>query len=216
VFYSQGREEYKYEQQARIAQAYNDLMLKASQGNPVIGALHFAANDVVGTIDNAQSSFESFGDKQYAAGFGYAALAFISFDGYSGGGAVNKIVGQIGTAAKEVKIGLGLAEDLVSHRGTGAITWKNAGWQEAGLTKVDFGKMLAGDEYAIKEAFRDASEKSTEIRFDISGFDPFHAKPGITNYEFDYIINNPGLLQKTTFIQDGAEVTWNGTKFLRK
>jgi len=37
-------------------------------------------------------------------------------------------------------IGLGLGEDLINLRGSGAITYKNGGWQQAGLTSVDVGK----------------------------------------------------------------------------
>jgi hypothetical protein len=36
-----------------------------------------------------------------------------------------------GTVGKT--IGLGLEEDLFNLRGTGAITYKNGGWQQAGL-----------------------------------------------------------------------------------
>jgi len=43
-----------------------------------------------------------------------------------------------GTVGKT--IGLGLDEDLMNLRGTGAITYKNAGWQQAGLTTVDAGR----------------------------------------------------------------------------
>ncbi|THU30796.1 RHS repeat protein [Niastella caeni] len=118
--------------------------------------------------------------------------------------------------SSRVTIGLGIAQDLPGHRGTGAITWKNAAWQEAGLTKVDYGKMYIGDEFAIKEAFRDAVKNADAVRFDVTGFDPFTKNPGVTNYEFNYINNDPALLQKTTFIQNGGEVTWDGKMFKKK
>lgn len=119
-------------------------------------------------------------------------------------------------ARGKVSIGLGISEDLSLHRGTGAVTWKNTGWQEAGLTKVDFGKMFAGDVEAIKQGFRDAVTKADAVRFDVTGFDPFYSKPGITNYEFNYINSHPELLQKTTFIENGVEVIWDGKKFNKK
>jgi hypothetical protein len=64
--------------------------------------------------------------------------------------------------------------------------------------------------------FEDAAGKADAIRFDVTKFDPHTTKRGITNYEFDYIQNNPSLLNKTTFIQDGAEVSWDGQKFIKK
>jgi hypothetical protein len=44
----------------------------------------------------------------------------------------------------------------------------------------------------------------------------YDSKPGITNYEFNYINNDPALLQKTTFIKNGAEVKWDGKTFINK
>jgi RHS repeat-associated protein len=113
----------------------------------------------------------------------------------------------------KVTIGLGLDADLAQ---AGGLNYKSAGWQRAGLTKVDWGRMYAGDEFAIREAFRDAVNKADAVRFDVTNFDPLYSKPGITNYEFNYINSNPTLLQKTTFIQNGVDVMWDGKNFIKK
>lgn len=112
-------------------------------------------------------------------------------------------------------IGLALDADLALHRGTGAIIYKNAGWQQAGLTKIDWGK-AAMSEYYFKESFKEAAQNADNIRFDVTNFKPDYAQPGVTNFEFNHIISNPQLLQKTTFVQNGQEVIWNGTKFINK
>ncbi|PQA89959.1 hypothetical protein SAMN05421796_11334 [Chryseobacterium piscicola] len=111
-------------------------------------------------------------------------------------------------------IGLGIADDLALHRGTGAITWREAGWQKAGLTDVDWGKAFI-DKYHFKSSFLEAANKANAIRFEVSSFNPFFHKPGITNFEFNHIISNPSLLQKTTFIKNGSKVNWDGTQFLK-
>jgi RHS repeat-associated protein len=130
--------------------------------------------------------------------------------------AAMKRVPESPLASSKVTVGLGLDADLASNKRAGAITYKNAGWQQAGLTKVDWGRMYAGDEFSIKEAFRDAVKKADAIRFDVTGFDPSYKKPGITNYEFNYITNDPALLQKTSFIKNGGEVKWDGKQFTGK
>ena len=112
-------------------------------------------------------------------------------------------------------IGLGIDADLALHRGTGAITWKEAQWQKAGLTNVDWAKALI-DKYHFRSSFREAAENATGIRFEVSSFNPFHPKPKMTNFEFDHILSNPGLLQKTTFIKNGNQVIWDGTQFITK
>jgi hypothetical protein len=142
---------------------------------------------------------------------------------FTGEGAVSKAVSGEGnvassmaaaTAAVETgpKIGLGLDADLAAHRGTGAITYKGAGWQEAGLTGVDWGK-ASMDNFHFKQSFKEAAENASSIIFNVSSFNPSHPKPGITSFEFNHIINNPTLLQKTTFIQNGNQVFWNGMGF---
>ena len=111
-------------------------------------------------------------------------------------------------------IGLGIADDLALHRVTGAITWTEAGWQKAGLTNVDWGKAFI-DKYHFKSSFYDATKNAAGIRFEVSNFNPFFHKPGMTSFEFNHILNNPTLLQKTTFIQNGNQVFWNGTSFIK-
>jgi len=112
-------------------------------------------------------------------------------------------------------LGLGLEADLTVFKGTGAITWKNAGWQRAGLTRVDWGKALVS-EYHFKESFKEAAQNAGSIKFDLSNFKIDYSTPGITNFEFNHIIGNPALLKKTTFIQNGQEVMWNGKELIKK
>jgi RHS repeat-associated protein len=120
---------------------------------------------------------------------------------------------ETGIAQEGKVIGLGLFDDLYLHRGTGAITYQEAGWQKAGLTKVDWGR--SSDPFYFKDAFKDAARNASAIKFNVSSFNPYHPKPGLTNFEFDHIIGNPSLLQKTTFVKDGTQVFWNGTSFIR-
>ncbi|WP_445456094.1 hypothetical protein [Flavobacterium sp. HNIBRBA15423] len=47
---------------------------------------------------------------------------------------INKIE-QVASIEQRISIGLALDDDLSLLRGTGAITYKNAGWQQAGLLK---------------------------------------------------------------------------------
>jgi hypothetical protein len=117
-------------------------------------------------------------------------------------------------ALKGKSIGLGLDSDLAFHRGTDAITYKGAGWQQSGFTKVDWGRASI-DNYYFKESFIDAAGNASSIKFNVSNFNPFYAKPRITNFEFNHIISSPSLFQKTIFIQNGNNVFWNGTGFSR-
>jgi len=118
--------------------------------------------------------------------------------------------------SRKVIIGLGLERDLPKLRGSGAITWQNHGWQQAGLTRVDPAKQMMDLRWANK-AFEDAAKKADGFLFDVSHFDvqryqdkgPYHSA---TNYELHYIIKN-NLLDKTTFIQNGNKVFWNGSTF---
>jgi RHS repeat-associated protein len=138
-----------------------------------------------------------------------------------GGGLLK--VGKLGTlgslsevgASEGTIIGLGLDEDLLLHRGTGAITYKNAGWQQAGLTKIDWGKASI-DNYAFKESFMEAAQNAKGIRFEVANFDPKYPKPGITNAEFDHILSSKPLLGKTEFVRNGSPVIWNGQSFIKK
>ncbi|MCE3076305.1 DUF6443 domain-containing protein [Chryseobacterium gwangjuense] len=125
-----------------------------------------------------------------------------------------------GLALKEVQgegkiIGLGINADLALHRGTGAITWQEAQWQKAGLTKVDWAKALF-DKYHFRSSFREAAENAAGIRFEVTNFNPLYHKPGMTNFEFDHILSTPALLNKTTFIKGGNQVLWNGVEFISK
>ncbi len=125
-------------------------------------------------------------------------------------------VGAIGEATSLSKtIGLGLKEDLSLHRRTGAIIYKEAGWQRAGLSNVDWGKAWI-DEFHFKESFKQAAQNADAIRFEVTNFAPFYHKPGLTNYEFNHILANPSLMDKTTFIGDGNPVIWNGKEFIKK
>ncbi|MDH6252598.1 hypothetical protein M2347_002325 [Chryseobacterium sp. H1D6B] len=130
-----------------------------------------------------------------------------------GGLAIAIALRKLGLATKE--IGLGLDADLALHRGTGAITWKEAKWQKEGLTSVDWGKAVI-DKYHFKSSFREAAENATGIRFEVTNFNPLYHKPGMTNFEFNHILSTPGLLEKTTFIKNGNQVLWDGAKFISK
>lgn len=87
-------------------------------------------------------------------------------------------------------LGLGLEADLTVFKGTGAIIWKNAGWQRAGLTRVDWGRALVS-EYHFKESFKEAAQNAGSIKFDLSDFKLDYSTPGITNFEFSHIISHP-------------------------
>lgn len=92
-------------------------------------------------------------------------------------------------------IGLGVADDLVLHRGTGAVTWKEAECQKAGLTNVNWGKLLLTS-IILNHHLKKQRKMQLGIRFEVSNFNPFYHKPGITNFEFNHILSNPALLQK--------------------
>ncbi len=110
-------------------------------------------------------------------------------------------------------IGLGLDGDLMNLRGTGAITYKNAGWQQAGLTTVDVGRATEASWFRM--SFNEASQNAGAIRFDVSSFDLAYPKPGMTSWELNQVVNDPSLLGKTTFIKNGEQVLWDGSGFLK-
>jgi hypothetical protein len=112
-----------------------------------------------------------------------------------------------------IRIGLGLDDALINLRGTGAITYKNAGWQRAGLTRVDWGR-ASMDDYYFRQSFNDAAKKADGITFDVTGFDPGYKGPSITSWEFKTIVEDPALFKKTTFIRDGEAVMWTGTELV--
>jgi hypothetical protein len=111
-------------------------------------------------------------------------------------------------------IGLGLSEDLSNFRGTDALTYQNGAWQQAGLTTVDWGKAAVDDSW-FRMSFNEASQNAGAIQFDVSSFSTTYANPGMTSWEFNSVINNPSLLGKTTFIQNGGQVIWNGATFVK-
>lgn len=67
-------------------------------------------------------------------------------------------------------IGPGVDKDLENHRNTGAVIYKFAGWQKAGLTKVDWGRASFSDHYFIK-SFEEAAKNASAIIFDVTNFD---------------------------------------------
>jgi hypothetical protein len=121
------------------------------------------------------------------------------------------MLAEEGTLGKT--IGLGLDEDLMNLRGTGAITYKNSGWQQAGLTTVDVGKATETSWFRV--SFAEAAQNASAIRFDVSSFDVAYPYPGLTSWELNQVVNSPSWLGKTTFIQNGQQVIWNGTGFVR-
>jgi RHS repeat-associated protein len=125
---------------------------------------------------------------------------------------MSQSTGPLPSLSKGKTIGLGVDADLANHNGTGAITYKNAGWQQAGLTRVDWGRSLM-DEFSFKESFWDAAANAGAIRFDVTNLT---SKNRITQYELNHILSNKALYDKTIFIQNGAEVTWDGGKFIKK
>lgn len=115
--------------------------------------------------------------------------------------------------ASQKTIGLGIDSDLPNHRGSGAITYENGGWQKAGLTRVDAAR-AAMDSMYFKKSFEQAARNADAISFDVSGFHPTQFPDSITTWEFNTIISNPSLLHKTTFIRNGSVVKWSGTEFV--
>lgn len=71
------------------------------------------------------------------------------------------------------------------------------------------------DDYFFKKSFEEAAQNAGAIKFDVTNFDPAYPTPKITNFEFDFIRTNPALLQKTIFMQNGIQVSWNGTNFIK-
>ena len=90
----------------------------------------------------------------------------------------------------------------------------DGGWQRAGLTKVDWAR-AAYDKFSFMKSFDQASVGADAIIFDVSHFSPSYPKPGMTTWEFNKIIESPYLYSKTTFIENGDIVTWNGKEFVK-
>ena len=110
-------------------------------------------------------------------------------------------------------IGLGLDDALPNFRGSGAVVYKEGAWQRAGLTRVDWGR-ASMDSSWFKTSFHEAAGNARSIIFDVTGFEVNYVKPGVTSYEFNTVVNNPSLLEKTTFVRNGGSVHWNGTEFV--
>lgn len=72
------------------------------------------------------------------------------------------------------------------------------------------------DKYHFKSSFYDATKNAAAIRFEVTNFNPLFHKPGMTNFEFNHILSNPALLQKTTFVKNRTEVIWDGAQFISK
>jgi RHS repeat-associated protein len=185
------------------------------------GAATLAANltvDPSGTVNNLYNGFaNNFNDPNRASQF-FGSLTFGVETTIAGGAAFRAIsgAGDAGVAAEGTvgkTIGLGLDEDLMNLRGTGAITYKNAGWQQAGLTTIDAGR--ATESSWFRMSFNEASQNAGAIRFDVSSFNLAYPKPGMTSWELNQVVNNPALLGKTTFMQNGGQVLWNGTGFVK-
>ena len=101
-----------------------------------------------------------------------------------------------GVAIRAAKtIGLALEKDLRNLHGTGAIIYKEAGSQRAGLTSVDYGRG-ALELYWFRLSFNEASTNADSIRFDVSSFDVAYPQPGITSWELSRIVATPRLLSK--------------------
>jgi hypothetical protein len=66
------------------------------------------------------------------------------------------------------------------------------------------------DSFYFKESFQEAARNAGAIKFNVSSFNPSYFKPGITTFEFNYIISNQSLLQKTMFIQNGNQIFLKG------
>jgi hypothetical protein len=99
-------------------------------------------------------------------------------------------------------IGLGLDQDLYLFWRTGAITYKNAGWQKAGLSRVDWGRASIDNFYA-KLSFQQAAANADAILFELKSFEPGH-RAGMTQYEIDYIANSTVLQSKTTYLNNNT------------
>lgn len=80
------------------------------------------------------------------------------------------------------------------------------------MTTVHFqiANLFRGD---FMRAFREAAGNAVAIRFELSSFESTFAKFGYTAEELRTVFGTPSLLQKTTFVQNGKILTWNGVAF---
>lgn len=108
----------------------------------------FAPSIAAPALSPAQAPFAYDGQNQARVAYDGASQPVSNYDSAavpSGNDKENRTVGASGLFAKLAKylaaegtvgktIGLGLDEDLFILRGAGAVTYKNGGWQQAGLT----------------------------------------------------------------------------------
>lgn len=133
------------------------------------------------------------------------------------------LAGRIPVLVHNTEIGLGLNDDpwplndLNRTRKAGALTFENAAWQKAGLTSLPW-REVDGSRAGFWRSFEQAAGNASSIRFDVTSFDEarFLANPsgGMTNRGLQHILNNPSLLEKTTFYRGGQAAVWNGTTFV--
>ncbi|HUO17416.1 MAG TPA: hypothetical protein VMX38_20715 [Verrucomicrobiae bacterium] len=100
---------------------------------------------------------------------------------------------------------------MASFEGSGTLTWQ--AWEKGGLTSVPYGQAASSLE-AAQAAFDEAAANADAIQFNVTNFDPSYTGESLTNFEFESIVNNPSLFQKTTFIRRGQQVFWNGADFV--
>jgi hypothetical protein len=161
-----------------------------------IGELHPLGSATSGALDGVSHA----NDGNYFLGASIIMMAPLEM---GAGGSVKKV------------IGLGLKDVLHEFNLREVIPYLDGRWQKAGLTDVPWYKAMFGG-YDFKKSFEEAAKNADEIHFNIKGFDPFYSKPGMTNFEFDHIINSSSLKSKTRFFEDGVEKAWDGSKFINK
>ncbi|MEI6950354.1 RHS repeat-associated core domain-containing protein [Paraflavisolibacter sp. H34] len=209
VLSSDNRTEYQRQQSANAAaERAHDEAISGATMDPASG---FHAGII---LDDARSTIQA--PLVFSAG---AVRAYQESDGWGVArnttGLALSVLPFISKASSGKTIGLGLKEDLANFRRTDAITYLNAGWQVEGLTKVNWGRASI-DDYYFRESFKEAANNASAIKFDVTHFNPFHTDPKMTNFEFNHITSNPTLMNKTTFIQNGSEVIWDGKTFNKK
>jgi hypothetical protein len=109
-------------------------------------------------------------------------------------------------------IGLGLEADYHLLRSGGATVWQNGGWQRIGVSNVP--QLVAeAKPAAFWKSFTQAAENADAIRFELTSYKFDWARPGVTSRELSYILSNPSLLSKTSFIRNGSQVLYSDGRF---
>ena len=113
---------------------------------------------------------------------------------------------EVESCSQQVTIGLALFHQYWRLRGTGAIIWLNAGWQNAGLTKVPYLNAAARED-RFKESFLEAAgnPKTGAIRVEMSGYDPAYPKSNIFQWELNTIAGNATLASKTYYVNNATQ-----------